>query len=458
MRTGRFDNLFADAAPRPYWLDANAAPEPCPPVAGEVERDLAIVGGGFTGLWAALIAKERDPGPRDHPRGGRARRVRRQRSQRRTSPSTRSPTACATASRATRRTSCAAPARRPRVVHGADGVTLARHGIDARYEANGVLWIATEPYQLDEIDEEIELIRHFGGEARPLDAAATRAEIESPLALGAVWHRDGGGLLDPVALAYGLRRAVLGIGVRICERSPVAALGTEGARVVLECPGGRVRAPRRARDERLSAAPALGAPAHAAGLRLRADDRAAHGRAAAPPSAGRNRQGMTDLGNQFHYYRLTRRRPHPLRRLRRDLPLRRNGVGAAATRSARDVRAYSPSTSSTTFPQLDGIRFTHRWGGAIDTCTRFCGVLRHGARRPRGLRRRLHRARRRRHAFRRRGHARSRRRRTTPTLTRLPIVRKRPLHVPARAAALAGIKLTRWALDRADRNEGRRSL
>ncbi len=24
-----------------------------------------------------------------------------------------------------------------------------------------------------------------------------------------------------------------------------------------------------------------------------------------------------------------------------------------------------------TFPQLEGIRFSHRWGGAIDTCSRF---------------------------------------------------------------------------------------
>ncbi len=31
-------------------------------MAGELACDLAIVGGGFTGLWAALIAKERDPG------------------------------------------------------------------------------------------------------------------------------------------------------------------------------------------------------------------------------------------------------------------------------------------------------------------------------------------------------------------------------------------------------------
>ena len=28
----------------------------------------------------------------------------------------------------------------------------------------------------------------------------------------------------------------------------------------------------------------------------------------------------------------------------------------------------------TTFPQLEGIRFSHRWGGAIDTCSRFSAL------------------------------------------------------------------------------------
>src|SRR5436305_1010800 len=50
-----------DAAPRPYWLDAHPAPPLEAPVRGELECDLAIVGGGFTGLWTALIAKEREP-------------------------------------------------------------------------------------------------------------------------------------------------------------------------------------------------------------------------------------------------------------------------------------------------------------------------------------------------------------------------------------------------------------
>src|SRR4051812_35930996 len=53
---------YADAEPRPFWLAALPAREPSPPLRGEIEADLCIVGGGFTGLWAALHAKADDPG------------------------------------------------------------------------------------------------------------------------------------------------------------------------------------------------------------------------------------------------------------------------------------------------------------------------------------------------------------------------------------------------------------
>jgi FAD dependent oxidoreductase len=52
---------LAGAAPRSFWLDQPDAPEPLPALTGLVTADLAIVGGGFTGLWTALLARERDP-------------------------------------------------------------------------------------------------------------------------------------------------------------------------------------------------------------------------------------------------------------------------------------------------------------------------------------------------------------------------------------------------------------
>src|SRR5262245_60410681 len=52
---------LATAAPIPYWLDRADAPTPAPSLAGATEADLLIVGGGFTGLWAAVHALEDDP-------------------------------------------------------------------------------------------------------------------------------------------------------------------------------------------------------------------------------------------------------------------------------------------------------------------------------------------------------------------------------------------------------------
>src|SRR5438270_14045724 len=49
---------------RSYWLRealANDPGEPCPPLAGHVEADVLIVGGGYTGMWTAHFLKEREP-------------------------------------------------------------------------------------------------------------------------------------------------------------------------------------------------------------------------------------------------------------------------------------------------------------------------------------------------------------------------------------------------------------
>ncbi|MCZ3386026.1 MAG: FAD-binding oxidoreductase, partial [Actinomycetia bacterium] len=52
---------LADAEPKAFWLDDPSAPEPRPQLIEQLRCDLLIVGGGFTGLWAALLAKEEDP-------------------------------------------------------------------------------------------------------------------------------------------------------------------------------------------------------------------------------------------------------------------------------------------------------------------------------------------------------------------------------------------------------------
>src|SRR4051794_18609883 len=52
---------YADARTAPFWLDELPQRPPDAPLHGVVDADLCIVGGGFTGLWAALHAKRDDP-------------------------------------------------------------------------------------------------------------------------------------------------------------------------------------------------------------------------------------------------------------------------------------------------------------------------------------------------------------------------------------------------------------
>ncbi|HWM37633.1 MAG TPA: FAD-dependent oxidoreductase, partial [Streptomyces sp.] len=53
---------LAGARPVPFWLDdPEHRPDPLPALTGDEECDLLVVGGGYSGLWTALIAKERDP-------------------------------------------------------------------------------------------------------------------------------------------------------------------------------------------------------------------------------------------------------------------------------------------------------------------------------------------------------------------------------------------------------------
>ena len=114
--------------------------------------------------------------------------------------------------------------------------SLARHGIDAHYEANGVLWIATEPYQVAEIDEEVELIRRFGGDAVALDgepcaarsprrARSAACGIATEEACSTPSHSPTGCAARYSSSACGSARARRS---RACARSPGASSSMPG--------------------------------------------------------------------------------------------------------------------------------------------------------------------------------------------------------------------------------------
>ena len=58
------EGSYDDARRVPLWLDTPDRPAARAPLAGPTEVDLLVVGAGFTGLWTALRAVERDPSKR----------------------------------------------------------------------------------------------------------------------------------------------------------------------------------------------------------------------------------------------------------------------------------------------------------------------------------------------------------------------------------------------------------
>jgi glycine/D-amino acid oxidase-like deaminating enzyme len=444
---------LSGASSTPYWLDRPDAPEPLPPLTTAASADLAVVGAGFTGLWTALLAKEDDP-DRDvllieaREAGWAA--------------SGRNGGFCAASlthglDNGAARFPDEIGALERLGAENLDGIekAVARYGIDCDFERTGEMQVATEPHQVEWLREGVEQARTFGHDAEFLDRDAVRAEVNSPTYLAGAWHRDRNAMVDPARLAWGLRRACLEAGVRIAERTPVHALRRDGDQVLLETEQASVRARRVALAT--NAFPALlrrmrpyTTPVYDYVLMtepLSSEQRAAIG--------WHNRQGLADLTNQFHYYRITR-----------DGRILWGGYDAIYYFGARVRDEYDQRGATfdklaeqffATFPQLAGLRFTHAWGGAIDTCSRFfafqrtalggrvaysigytglgVGASRFGARVMLDLLDG----------------------RDSEALS-LKAIRSRPIPFPPEPLRFAGIQLTRRALARADERQGRRGV
>ncbi|MGW2182937.1 NAD(P)/FAD-dependent oxidoreductase [Streptomyces sp. NPDC001732] len=452
MRTAA--QSLSDAQPVSFWLDDPEKPAALPALTGDEHCDLLVIGGGYSGLWTALLAKERDP-ERDvvliegHEVGWAA--------------SGRNGGFCAAS-----------------LTHGlpngldrwpdeikkleelgernldAIEAAVARYSIDCEFERTGEIDVATEPHQLEELQEwhrETEKLGFTGTEF--LDRDALRAEVDSPTFLGGLWDRRGVAMLHPAKLAWGLKRACLGLGVRIHEHTRGLELARTTAGTAVRTPYGRIFAHRVALGTNIF--PSLvrrvrpyTVPVYDYALMtepLTADQLASIG--------WKNRQGLGDSANQFHYFRLSA-----------DNRILWGGYDAIYPYGGR-LNADLDQRPETflklagqffdCFPQLAGVRFSHAWGGAIDTCSRFSaffgtahrgrvayaagytglgvGATRFGAEVMLDLL------------------AGERTERTE-----LEMVRSKPMPFPPEPFAWTGIELTKRSLARADRNGGHRNL
>lgn len=234
-----------------FWYSAIGLPEPGAPLPGPIEADVAVVGGGYTGLWTAYYLKRADPSLRvvvlerrfcGYGASGRnggwlyngfaGRGV-----------------------FARRYGKPGAIALQRAMTDAVDEVVrvCAEEGIDADVHRGGVLEVAYTPAQLARLDELVAGEREFGlTEVERLDAAASRARIDVAGTLGGVWNPHGA-RVQPAKLVRGLTELVRRIGVEVYEQTTVTEIhpaapgvraravtpqGTVSARYVLRCTEG----------------------------------------------------------------------------------------------------------------------------------------------------------------------------------------------------------------------------
>ncbi len=351
-----------------YWL-RDPAPSVGAPLRADAHADVVVIGGGFTGLWTALALTDTDPTidvvvlEAETVAYG---------------ASGRNGGFCeASLTHGLANGLRHFPDELERLeaegitnLHGLVAFTRA-HGIDCDLEETGTLSLADQPHQVDEFRAWVDEAAEHGETLEFLDRAAVQDEVHSPIWQAGLYRPPGRDILvDPAALCRGLARVARERGVRIHEGTRVTRLGRQAGGVVASIAGGgSVRASHAvvatsAYSGWLARLRPVFVPVYDYVLvsePLTPEQRAAIG--------WTRRQGLSDSNNQFHYFRLTR-----------DDRILWGGYDAIHYRGSRvapelDLRpatfARLEAQFRRAFPQLADLSFPYRWGGAIDTTTRF---------------------------------------------------------------------------------------
>jgi glycine/D-amino acid oxidase-like deaminating enzyme len=216
----------------PWWWDEAGSDEAEPALEGDVDADVCIIGGGYTGLWTALALKDREPSVR--------------------------------VLLVEAATCGAGPSgRNGGFLHGywaslaelvpllgrEDALELARAGErvvpavralgeDVWLREGGMLMVSASPAQDAAVDDAVAAASALGvpGQAVPLDADQLAERVRAPVFRRGVFFPDGA-TVQPARLVRALRRRALHAGVELHEHSPATLRGTEA-----RTPRGRVRA------------------------------------------------------------------------------------------------------------------------------------------------------------------------------------------------------------------------
>jgi glycine/D-amino acid oxidase-like deaminating enzyme len=442
---------LAGARPEVFWSDREDAPPPAPPFGGTATADLTVLGAGFTGLWTAIQALEDRPNLEvvvlEGERCG-------------FGASSRNGGFCDGSLTHGLRNSLSHWPNETELLtrlgrENLDGIeaSIDRYRIDADFRRAAEIGVATEGWHVEGLQEEIPIHLSAGDDVELLNAEEMRSRVNSPTYMGGLIRHNDMSLVDPARLTWGMRAAAESLGATIYEHSPATGITRNGMALEVASQGGTVTSPRVVMatnaypgPERRPRRYVIPVYDHALMTEPLSSDQLA--------SIGwQEREGVGDVSNQFHYYRLSE--DNRILWGGYDATYHfNNGLGPQHDQS-NQTHGLLAEHFFETFPQLEGLRFTHRWGGPIGTTSKFTatwgtahdgrlvwvagytglgvGASRFGARVALDL------------VF-----------GQTTERTELEMVRKKPLPFPPEPLRWGAVQLTRKAIQRTDSNKGRR--
>jgi glycine/D-amino acid oxidase-like deaminating enzyme len=346
-----------------FWLDTSDDDlTPRPPLGGSIDVDVAILGAGFTGLWTAYHLLQRQPSLKVAV--------------------VEAEIAGFGASGRNGGWCFAGFPVAPSILTAHYGTAVARavslamydsvddvgrvceaEGIDASYAKGGELEIARADYDLPRLQEFYDEFKAIGldDHYELLDAAGTEQRIRVSRATGAFWNKEGAAI-QPAKLARGLARAVERHGGTIYEQTRVTSY-TEGPNPKLVTDRGEVRAKAvvLAGEAYLSALPQL---------RRAIMPLTSHMVVTEPLSAEQwaqigwdRREVVGGFGSNGGYLNHTGDGRIAFGAYRAQYPFNSEITDALD----RNVAIFDHARQATLdwFPMLQGVQFTHSWGGVF---------------------------------------------------------------------------------------------
>lgn len=342
-----------------FWITQCLPLSPNPPLEGDEKADVAIIGGGYTGLSTAIQLKRSEPTIQvavleaDYiPYGASGRNGG-------FSMTLFGLELELTKTMFGRQRTIEAHRYMQRAVEHVRAF-VDEFQVASDYEHSGFLRVATTPGQLKKIEAAVSAYEELGIEGVEFwPEEQVRQAVDSPVVLGALAERESG-LLQPARHALELKRIALELGVRIFEHSPVRQI-ERGKRFRLRTSDGEVDA------ERVVFATNAWSH-HFPQLRRKQIPAFTHMVVTEPLSdqqraslGWEGRQGLEDARNLIHYFRLT--------------PDNRFAIGGSDVSIAYGSKmGYDASetvfrrlrgSTLRLFPQLKGVRFADQWGGPV---------------------------------------------------------------------------------------------